>query len=72
MDISYPNSLFKLLATAVAAFPPPYFLVNSSLIRSRNAIGTCLPTDSTATTQYAVAWKHNYLVRKKEKIDKKP
>lgn len=54
---SYPNSLFKLLATAVAAFPPPYLLVKSSLMRSRNAIGICLPTVSTATTQYAVARK---------------
>lgn len=47
----YPNSLVRLLATAVVAFPPPYLLVKSSLIRSRKAMGTCRPTDSTATTQ---------------------
>lgn len=47
----YPNSLFRLLAEAVAAFPAPYFLLNSSFTRSRKAIGSCLPADSTATTQ---------------------
>jgi len=49
--IKYPNSLLRLLAVAVVALPPPYLLLKSSLIRSRKAIGICLPTDSTATTQ---------------------
>lgn len=48
---TYPNSRSRLLAAAVAAFPPPYLFTKSSLIRSRKAMGTCLPTDSTATTQ---------------------
>lgn len=39
---------------AVAALPPPYFDTKSSLTLSRKAIGICLPTDSSATTQYAV------------------
>jgi hypothetical protein len=43
----YPNSLLRLLAVAVVALPPPYLLLKSSLIRSRKAIGICLPTDST-------------------------
>lgn len=47
----YPNSLFRPLAFAVAAFPPPYLLLKSSLMRSKKAIGSCLPTDSTATAQ---------------------
>lgn len=47
----YPNSLFKLLRAAVAAFPPPYLLLKSSFTLSKNAIGSCLPADSTATTQ---------------------
>lgn len=55
-EVNYPNSLLRLLATAVAALPPPYLLVKSSLILSRNAIGTCLPADSTATTQYAASY----------------
>ena len=49
--IKYPNSLLRLLAVAVVALPAPYLLLKSSLIRSRKAIGICLPTDSTATTQ---------------------
>lgn len=65
IEKNYPNSLFRLLATAVAAFPPPYFLVKSSLIRSRNAIGSCLPTDSTATTQYAI-------IQKKKQVNTSP
>nr|ACJ85372.1 unknown [Medicago truncatula]AFK33807.1 unknown [Medicago truncatula] len=48
----YPNSLFKLLGAAVDAFPPPYFATKSSFTRSRKATGTCLPTVSSATTQY--------------------
>lgn len=55
----YPNSLFRLLGPAVEAFPPPYFFVKSSLIRSRKAIGSCLPADSTATTQYATWLEKN-------------
>lgn len=50
-DNKYPNSLLRLLATAVAAFPPPYLLLKSSLTRSKKAMGICLPADSTATTQ---------------------
>jgi len=49
--IRYPNSLLRLLAVDVVALPPPYLLLKSSLIRSRKAIGICLPIDSTATTQ---------------------
>lgn len=49
--MGYPNSLFRLFAEAVAALPPPYFLLNSSLTRSRKAMGSCLPADSIATTQ---------------------
>lgn len=49
----YPYSRLRLFSVAVAAFPPPYFLVNSSFTLSRKAIGICLPADSTATTQYA-------------------
>lgn len=37
----YPNSLLRLFAAAVEALPPAYFLVKSSLIRSRKAIGIC-------------------------------
>jgi len=47
----YPNSLLRLFAAAFSAFPPEYFLLKSSLICSRKAIGICRPTDSTATTQ---------------------
>ena len=47
----YPNSLFKLLGAAVAALPPPYLLVKSSLMSSRKAIAIWRPMDSTATTQ---------------------
>ena len=50
---TYPNSRLRLFAAAVAAFPPPYLLVKSSLTLSRKAMGICRPTDSTATTQYA-------------------
>ena len=50
---NHPNSLFRPLATAVAAFPPPYLLLKSSLTRSKKAMGICLPADSTATTQQA-------------------
>ena len=53
----YPNSRLRLLATAVAAFPPANRLLKSSLTLSRNAMGTCLPADSTATTQYAAESK---------------
>lgn len=53
IKIAYPNSLLRLLAAAVAAFPPPYLLLKSSLTRTKKAIGICCPTDSTATTQYA-------------------
>jgi len=52
-ETQYPNSLFRLLAAAVAAFPPPYLARKSSFTRSRKATGTCLPIDSSATTQYA-------------------
>lgn len=51
--VGYPNSLLRPRAEAVAALPPLYFLAKSSLMRSRNAIGICLPADSMATTQYA-------------------
>jgi hypothetical protein len=53
----YPNSLLRPLATAVAAFPPPYLLLKSSLTRSNKAMGVCLPADSAATTQKAAASK---------------
>lgn len=53
----YPNSLFRLLATAVSAFPPPYLFLKSALTRSRKAIDICLPTDSLATTQYAAIYR---------------
>ncbi|MCV5003736.1 hypothetical protein OFM39_29205, partial [Escherichia coli] len=50
---AYPNSLLRLLATAVSALPPPYLFLKSAFIRSKNAIEMCLLTASLATTQYA-------------------
>jgi hypothetical protein len=37
-------------------------LVNSSLTLSRKAMGICRPTDSTATTQYAVENQTIYII----------
>lgn len=48
---TYPNSLFRPLGAAVAALPPSYLFVKSSLMRSRKAIAIWRPVDSTATTQ---------------------
>jgi hypothetical protein len=57
--IDYPNSLLSPLAGVVAAFPPPYLDKKSSLMRSKKAMGTCRPTDSSATIQYAATLKNS-------------
>jgi len=69
-ETQYPNSLLRLLAAAVAAFPPPYLAIKSSFTRSRKATGTCLPIDSSATTQYATQseckWQILWIQRRKQ------
>jgi hypothetical protein len=70
-EISSANSLLRLLAIAAAAFPPPYFLVNSSFVRSRKATGICLSTDSTETglsDQFDYSIKNNINIRKMDSV----
>jgi len=52
----YPKSRVRLLVVAIAALPPAYLLLKSSLIIPRKTIGICRPADSIATTQYAAIW----------------
>lgn len=62
----YPNSRLRLLAAAVAAFPP-YLLLNSSFTLSRKKMGISLSTDSTATTQnaarFAISLEHQSKIK---------
>lgn len=59
----YANSWLRLQEAAAEAFPPLYLLVKSSFTLSKKEIRICLPTESTATTQYAAISRHTKLTR---------